>query len=79
MKPVLVYNEPTNTIRQMPQNYLIARGTINGWTTDGVDMAADKDLATRVFLELFNFESKYGTGLELLAKVTPNSDFKNKE
>ena len=74
MKPILSYCSYSNTIRQLPQNYLIASQTVNGWVCNP-DLAADKNLATRVFLELFNYESKYGSGIELLSKVTPNSDF----
>jgi len=74
MTPILSFCSYSNTIRQLPQNYLIASHSVNGWICNP-DLAANKDLATRVFLELFNFESKYSTGLELLSKVTPNSEF----
>jgi len=74
MEPILVYEDYSETIRQMPQNYLIAKKQQNCFVMDP-DLACDKDLATRVFLELFNFDSKYGSGLNLLSKVTPNKEF----
>lgn len=75
MKPILVYNEPTDTIRQMPQNYLIAHKVGIKWICEP-DLSADKKLCIRVFTELLNYESKYCiNGPELLAKVTPNSLF----
>lgn len=79
MENVLVFNAYSNTIRQMPQNYLIAHFDEQKryWICDP-DTACDKNLAARVFLELFNYESKYNKdGLSLLSKVTPNSQFKN--
>ena len=78
MEPILVYNECTDTIRQMPQNYLVAYrtpGSYGRWIVD-CDIAADKELASRVFIALFDFNARYGDGLNLLSKVTPNSDFK---
>jgi len=71
MKPVLVFNEATQTIRQMPENYLIAGKIQNRWVCDP-DIAANKELATRVYLALFDFNARYGDGLNLLSKVTPN-------
>jgi hypothetical protein len=58
----------------MPQNYCIAYKRDNRWICEP-DLAADKDLSMRVFTALFEYENKYGTGLELLSKVTPNKDF----
>ena len=62
-KPYIVYNEYTDTIRQMPENYLIARrrNKYNYWIVDP-DMAADQNLATEVFLALFIFDLKYESG-----------------
>lgn len=76
MKPILIYNHATDTIRQMPQNYLIA-GRVGAkgyqrWVCDP-DIAADKELATKVFIALFDFNTRYGDGLNLLSKVTPNN------
>lgn len=77
MENILIYDEGSETIRQMPQNYLIAHKVKGHWVCEP-DLAADKELATRVFIALFDFDVKYGTGLNLLSMVTPNSDFKNK-
>jgi hypothetical protein len=73
MDPVLVYNHATQTIRQMPQNYLIAQYNGFSWHSEP-DLAADKELALRVYLALFDHETKYNKdGLFLLSKVTPNT------
>jgi hypothetical protein len=74
MQPTLVFQEGSQTIRQMPENYLIAHREFGRWICDP-DLAADKELATRVFLALFDFDTHYGDGLNLLAKVTPNEEF----
>ena len=75
MNPILSFCEYSQTIRQLPQNYVIAHISDRKWICEP-DLAADKELCTRVFLELMNFESKYcQDGLELLAKLTPNSEF----
>ena len=76
MENTLVYSEYSETIRQAPQNYLIAHNIKGHWICEP-DLAADKELATRVFIALFEFDVKYGSGLNLLSKVTPNKDFKN--
>ena len=69
---VLGFNESTQTIRQMPQNYLIAQFDGKRWTCEP-DLAADKNLVRRVFLELLTLSSKYQKdGLVLLGKLTPN-------
>ena len=70
----LVYQYTTETIRQMPQNYLIAHKKGRAWVCEP-DLASDKELATRVFLALFEFNNKYSDGLGLLASVTPNKMF----
>ncbi len=72
MKPILSYEQGSETIRQLPQNYLIAHKQNNRWICEP-DLAADKKLANRVFNALFEFEAKYGSGLYLLSKVTPNN------
>ena len=75
MENTLIYNECSETIRQMPQNYLIAYRSCSRWIVD-CDISADKDLATRVFNAVFDYDTRYGDGLNLLSKVTPNSKFK---
>ncbi len=70
---ILTYEEGTETIRQMPQNYCIAHRSNMSWICDP-DPAADYSLVKRVFDEIFkNHSSKWGTGLNLLSKVTPNN------
>ena len=75
MENILVYEQGSESIRQMPQNYLIAYRSYNRWVCEP-DLAADKELSKRVFMALFDHDTKYGDGLNLLAKVTPNSEFK---
>ena len=82
MENILIYQKGSETIRQMPQSYLIAYknhgnqvGQPEHWICEP-DISADKKLATRVFLALFDYDTKYGDGLNLLSKVTPNSQFK---
>jgi len=74
MKNTLVYQKGSNTIRQMPQNYLVAhKSPVHlGWVCDP-DMAADFELTTKVFSALRVFENKYATGPELLKSI----EFKN--
>jgi DNA-binding ferritin-like protein (Dps family) len=74
MKSILSYNENTNTIRQLPENYLIAYKENNRWICEPY-LAANKELSMRVFNALFDFNTKYGDGITLLSKVTPNSEF----
>lgn len=73
MENILIYQQGSETIRQMPQNYLIAYKQYGRWVCEP-DLASDKNLATRVFLALFDFDTKYGAGLNLLSKVTPSVD-----
>jgi len=80
MENILSFCEYSNTIRQIPKNYLIAHFDTNKncWICEP-DLACDKNLALRVFLELLQYSSKYEkNGLSLLSKVTPNSEFKQK-
>ena len=70
MKPILGFQTTSNTIRQLPENYLIAHFDTNRWICEP-DLAANKELCNLVFNELLNFESKYErNGLKLLAKLT---------
>ena len=68
MYPKLIFDESSNTIRQMPENYLIAQCINNQWLCTP-DLATNKELATRVFIALFDFETKYSNGNNLLSKV----------
>ena len=79
MKPILAYQQVSNTIRQLPQNYMIASFENRRWVCEP-DLAADHRLCLRVFKELLNYDSKYeSNGLKLLAKLTPNHIFSLKK
>jgi len=72
-KQTLFYCKDSDTIRQAPENYLIAKKDPTDrarWIMDA-DLASNKKLATKIFLALFNFEAHYGTGYGVLktAKV----------
>jgi hypothetical protein len=64
----LIFQASTKTIRQMPQNYLIAHNESGRWICDP-DLAADKKLCAKIFLALFEFKNKYGTGENLLTSI----------
>ena len=53
----IVYNEYTETIRQMPQNYMIA--IKNGPWVMSPDLAADPKIVCAVTLALLEYENKY--------------------
>lgn len=76
MENILIYQRETETIRQMPQNYCIAVKEENRWVLD-YDIAADKKLVIRVCNALFEHKNRYAKGLELLAAITPNKEFKS--
>ena len=68
MKQTLFYCKYSDTIRQAPENYLIAKKDPSDqqrWICDP-DLAANKELATKIFHALFTFEAHYGTGLFVL-------------
>jgi len=75
MENILTFEDDSDTIRQMPQNYLIAHRLHREWICNP-DPACDHKLAERVFNALWEHSTKWGNGLNLLAKVTPNSEFK---
>jgi hypothetical protein len=64
--------EYSDTIRQFPQNYLIAYRTFNSWKCEP-DLAADKKIATRCFLALFDYNTKYGSAENLINKIVKKS------
>lgn len=76
MENVLTYCTYSETIRQMPQNYLIASKKLGYWMID-FDISADINLVLRVTKALTTYESRYGDGLNLLSLVTPNEEFKD--
>jgi hypothetical protein len=70
MENELIYQEGSDTIRQDPQNYLIAHREDGVWKCEP-DLACDRGLANKVFNELLNYDSKYCKGGdELLSKIT---------
>lgn len=65
----LVYNEYSDTIRQAPQNYLIAYRREGKWIADP-DLAADKGLAVQCFTALLNYENRWqSSGHHLLERI----------
>lgn len=61
----VIYQKATETIRQMPENYLLAHRTFGRWVCDP-DIAANQKISSAIFLELFNYEYRYGSGEKLL-------------
>ena len=78
MKDHLVIGNGGDTIRQMPQNYLVAeRMHKNSFQKNGVwvsepDLACNKALAVKVYLALFEFELKHGSGEAILKAIESN-------
>ena len=69
MENYLVYNRASETIRQMPQNYLVAHSADEKATSKWIcepDLAADMDMCVKVFKLLLNYDFKYGTGISLI-------------
>jgi len=78
MKDHLVLSKDGDSIRQMPQNYLVAqRMHKNSFQKNGVwvsepDLACNKVLAVKIYLALFEFELKYGSGEDILKMIESN-------
>ena len=66
--PTLIYQQYSKTIRQVPANYLIAYQRDGRWICDP-DPAADKTLCTKLFLSLFEYDNRYGTGENLIKYI----------
>jgi len=64
----IVYSKNTETIRQMPENYLIAHKIENVWVCIP-DLAANKKILVKTFKLLLEFDNKYGTGENLVSKI----------
>jgi len=73
MKLTLIYCEYSGTIRQMPQNYMIAyqanAGTNYAYWVCTPDIAADVELSVKVFKALFDFDIRHGSAENLLKKM----------
>jgi hypothetical protein len=67
-KPELIFEKATQTLRQMPQNYLIAEKRGNAWICEP-DIACNNELAIAVFKALLEYRNKYGTAENLLKVV----------
>lgn len=64
----IIYQKATETIRQMPENYLLAHRTFGRWVCDP-DIAADQKISSAIFLELFNYESRYCRNGDALIEI----------
>lgn len=61
MKNNIVFSTSTNTIRQMPQNYLLAIKNNGAWHLD-FDLACSPVFARKVTTAYLNYSVKHGTG-----------------
>ena len=64
----VIYQAASETIRQMPENYLLAHKRNGAWVCEP-DLAANRNIAVRIFKALFNYDVKYGTGENIIAKI----------
>jgi hypothetical protein len=64
-KKTLIYQKDSGTIRQMPENYMVAVNMNGRWVLD-FDSACNQRLVTKVLLRLFQYEYTYGTGENLI-------------
>ncbi len=62
----VIYQPKSETIRQMPENYLLASKIDNKWVCEP-DLACNKKLAVKIFKLLFNHSVKYGSGENLIS------------
>ena len=69
-RQVFSYCIKTETIRTMPTNYLVAYKRDGRWICEP-DLACPIKMAIRCFKALRKFDNVYGTGLHLLAAITP--------
>ena len=66
MKPHIVFEEKNRTIRQMPENYLLAESSKGYWICDP-DSAADWKIVKKLFRVIFfGYETKWGSGENLI-------------
>ncbi len=76
MKKYLIYQQSSDTIRQMPENYLIASRAHGSWIAEP-DLAADKHMAIKVFTLLLDYNNKYeASGTKLLDRINKKWTFK---
>ena len=67
-KNTLFYQKDSETVRQAPQNYLIAHRRNGSWRSEP-DLASDLKLATAVFKAIHNYNTKYGSGVNVIEKA----------
>jgi len=75
-KQFLVYEPGSETIRQMPENYMVAHRSLEEnspsyqpyWVCDP-DVACNPVLAIDLFILLLNYEGRYATGPELMGRL----------
>ena len=71
-KQVFCYCDTTETIRTLPANYLVAYKRSGYWICSP-DLAVPERMAVKCFRALLKHENKYGSGLNLLAAITPSN------
>ncbi len=74
-KSTLVFDSYSNTLRQMPENYLIAHlkeSKFKTWVCEP-DLAADRKLCMKVFAALLTYENKYQQDGNVLVQTILNS------
>ena len=74
-KSRLEFDSYSNTLRQMPENYLIAHlkeSKFKTWVCEP-DLAADKKLCVKVFVALLTYENKYQQDGNVLVQTILNS------
>ena len=68
LKSYLIYDEATNTIRQFPENYLIAVKDDDAWICKP-DLAANEYFVGKIAIALLKFSNKYGDAQNLIENV----------
>ena len=74
-KSKLEFDSYSNTLRQMPENYLIAHlkdSKFKTWVCEP-DLAADRKLCMKVFAALLTYENKYQQDGNVLVQTILNS------
>lgn len=80
----LIFQSSTGTIRQMPQNYLVAHWDINKWVSEP-DMAVSVDTMVLMTRALADFNTKFSKDgnvviakMEQIFKADANKQLKNR-
>jgi hypothetical protein len=64
----VIYQQESETIRQIPENYLLAGKVKNRWVCEPY-LACNKKVAIKIFKLLFNHSIKYGSGENLINNI----------